>query len=103
MAYVEREPVIAAAEAILDLGGWCVLEACVDIPGQRWEARLLMFDLDPEAVADAVAGDIEVEPEHDVRLTGCDRRTLMPAPAMGAYLCYLAHATAGTLSALPAY
>jgi len=55
MASFEREPVIAAARAILDLGGWCLLEACVDIPSQRWEARLLIFDLDADAVADAVA------------------------------------------------
>jgi len=83
MASFEREPVIAAARAILDLGGWCLLEACVDIPSQRWQARLLIFDLDADAVADAVAGDIDCEPEYDVRLSGCDRRTLLPEPADG--------------------
>jgi hypothetical protein len=88
----DRPPVVRAAQSILEQGGWCVLEACVDIPSQEWETRVLIFDLVPEAVADAVIAELVDEPEHDARLTGCDRRTLCPDPSMGAHLCYLADA-----------
>lgn len=86
----EREQARAAAAWILDQGGWCVFEVCVDVPAQRWEARVVIFDLVPEAVADTVAEEIEYEPDRDARLTGCDRRTLRPEPAIGAHLCYVA-------------
>jgi CBS domain-containing protein len=89
---IERTTVLAAAQAILDQGGWCVLELCTDVPGQHWDAQVLIFDLAAEAVADAVAEEITLEPAHDARITGCHRRTLQPEPAMGAYLCYLAEA-----------
>lgn len=67
-------------------------EVCLDVPAQRWEARALIFDLQADAVADAIEAEIEAEPEHDARITGCDRRTLAPAPEMDAHLCYVASA-----------
>lgn len=96
----DRALVIRAARAILEQGGWCVLERCVDVPRQRWEPRILVFDLTPEAVADAIEEELEEELEHDARLAGCDRRTLHPAPHMGAHLCYLAPSQ-GALAYLP--
>ncbi len=90
MLPTERARTLAAAQAILDQGGWCLLEACVDVPGQCWKARILIFNLVADAVADAVCEEIEYAPELDYRLTGCDRSALRPNPAMGAYLCYLA-------------
>jgi hypothetical protein len=86
----QRADVVAAARRILDQGGWCVLEACVDVPAQRWEVAELIFDLTAEAVAEAVAEAIEEAPELDLRLSGLDQRLLEPNPAMGAYLCYVA-------------
>jgi CBS domain-containing protein len=90
----DRLRAVAGAQSILDQGGWCVLEVCVDVPAQRWEARVVIFGLTAEAVADNVATEIACESERDARLTGCDRRTLRPIPAMGAHLCYLADAQA---------
>jgi hypothetical protein len=92
-----------AAQRILDQGGWCIYEACVDIAEQHWEPRALIFDLVAGAVADAVEAEIEAEPEHDARITGCDRHTLQPSETMGTYLCYLADSrdAEGTLSLLP--
>ncbi len=91
---------IAAAQSILDEGGWCVFEVCTDVPRQRWEARVVILNPLADAVADAVAEEINREPLYDARLTGCDRRTLRPAYDMGAHLCYVAeqpaHATNGT-------
>jgi hypothetical protein len=85
---------VDAAQSILDQGGWCVLEVCTDVPRQHWEARVLIFDRVAEAVADADAEEIAYEPEYDVRLTGCDLRTLGPEPGLGAHLVYLADAPA---------
>jgi CBS domain-containing protein len=100
----DRQRVIAAAQSILDQGGWCVFEVCTDVPGQRWEARLLIFELLADAVADAVADEIDYEPFYDARLTGCDRRMLRPDAGLGAHLCYLAEqpvrATTATKPAL---
>lgn len=90
----DRHRATIAAAAILSQGGWCVFEVCVDVPRQRWEVRPVIFDLGPEAVAATVAEEIAYEPELDARLTGCDRRTLQPVPAMGAYLCYVSGAAA---------
>lgn len=67
-----------------------MLEECVDVPAQRWEARVVIFGLVAEEVADKVAVEIACESERDARLSGCDRRTLRPVPEMGAHLCYLA-------------
>lgn len=86
----ERTRVVAGAQAILDRGGWCVLEACTDVPRQRWEAQLLIFDLTAEAVADVVHDEIRDYPDRDARLTGCDRATLAPGEGMGAHLVYVA-------------
>jgi CBS domain-containing protein len=86
----DRFRAVAGAQSILDQGGWCVLEVCVDVPTQRWEARVVIFARLAEAVVDKVAEEIMVEPERDARLSGCDRRTLRPIPAMGAVLCYVA-------------
>jgi hypothetical protein len=85
----DRDRATRAAEAILWQGGLCVFEVCVDIPRQVWEARALIFDLTADGVAETIAQEIDYEPERDARLSGCDRRTLRPEPAMGAYLCYV--------------
>ena len=88
----DRSRTVEAARRILGQGGWCVYEACVDVPTQHWEPRILMFDLVAPAVADAVEAEIDDAPGQDGRLTGCDRRTLQPTEAMGAHLCYVADA-----------
>ena len=62
MPAYERSRLVLAAQAILDQGGWCVFEVCLDVPGQHWEARDLIFDLLAEAVADTVEEEIEHEP-----------------------------------------
>jgi hypothetical protein len=85
-----RARVVAGASAILQAGGWCVLEICTDVPAQRWEAQLLIFDLTADAVADVVAQEVADRPDHDARLTGCDRATLAPCAALGAHLVYVA-------------
>lgn len=36
-----------------------------------------------EVVAAAFADELAGRPTHDVRLVGCDRRSLSPVPAMG--------------------
>lgn len=89
MPSIARASVLAAAQWILDQGGWCVFEVCVDVAAQRWEARVVLFDRTPAAVADSVVREVAFEPELDARLSGCDRRTLGPAPEMGRFLCYL--------------
>ncbi len=94
-----RKNARAGAQAILDAGGWCVLEFCIDVPSQRWEVQLLIFELQAEAVAGVVSQEIHAEPGRDARLTGCDRRTLRPSPEMGVHLCYLTEPTESTLRA----
>jgi CBS domain-containing protein len=86
----DRSRAVAGAQAILDQGGWCVLEVCVDVPAQAWEARVVIFDRVAEAVADTVAEEIKYDSGLDARLSGCDRRTLRPTSAMGAFLCHVA-------------
>lgn len=86
----ERSQAVAAAQSILDQHGWCVYEACVNVPEQLWESRVLFFDLTAEGVADALEAEIQLEPEHDGRLTGCDRQMLHPEAALGPYLVYVA-------------
>jgi hypothetical protein len=66
------------------------LEVCVDVPGQRWEPRVLMCVRDPGSVADLVSQEIAREPGLDARLGGCDRRTLRPDPTMDSELCNVA-------------
>jgi CBS domain-containing protein len=88
-----RDLAVRAAESILSGRGWCVLEVCVDVPSQLWQARIVIFDLVAESVADAVQDELELEPMLDARLTGCDRRTLKPDPDLGAFLVYLAPTT----------
>lgn len=95
MRRCQRSVVIAAAEAILARGGWCVLEACTDVPRQRWEGRAVFFHRTAEAVLDAVEEELAVEPDHDARLTGCNRHTLTGDDELGAYLIYLAGAGPG--------
>jgi CBS domain-containing protein len=94
--------VIAAAQSILDQGGWCVLEACTDVPRQRWEGRAVFFHLTAEAVYEAAEEEIAVEPVYDARLTGCNRRTLHGDDQMGAHLIYIAANLAPADSAVPA-
>lgn len=85
----ERSRVFEAARRILERRGWCVYEVCVDVPAQEWEPRALFLDLTAEGVAESLAAEIELEPEHDARLTGVDRQTLRPLPGIGPDLVYL--------------
>jgi len=87
---VERTAIVAAAEEILAAGLWCVVEVCVDIPGQVWDRRLVIFREDGEGVADAVADWVEATPDLDARLSGCARDSLHVAPAAPRRLCHLA-------------
>jgi hypothetical protein len=87
MSPEERARTLDAAQRILAQGGWCVLEVCVDVPGQLWEPHLLLFDLVADAVADAVEDEVTHEPGLDARLTGYNRTTLAPDPGMGAFPC----------------
>ena len=98
----ERSRTIAAARSILDQGGWCVLEVCVDVPHQLWESRVLIFDLVPNAVADVVDEEVGHEPQLDARLTGCNRCTLQPDEGLGAFPCYLAEHPRGPAEPTPA-
>ena len=94
MLSYDRFRAVAGAQAILDQGGWCVLDVCVDVPAQRWESRVVICGRVAEAVADKVAKEIMYDSERDARLSGCDRRTLQPNPAMGAHLFYVADSLA---------
>jgi hypothetical protein len=85
-----RRRYVAAARFVLEQGGWCVLEACVDVPRQQWDPRLLICERDPEAVADACLVEIERDPQRDARLAGRHRRTLRSEPDMGAELLHVA-------------
>jgi hypothetical protein len=85
----ERSRVFEAARRILERRGWCLYEVCVDVTAQRWEARALLLDLTAEGVAEACEAEIELEPEHDARLTGVDRGTFAPLPGIGPHLVYL--------------
>ncbi|HVX33722.1 MAG TPA: hypothetical protein VHA80_11340 [Solirubrobacterales bacterium] len=87
---VERTAIVVAAEEILAAGLWCVVEVCVDIPGQVWDRRLVIFRDDGEGVADAVAEWVAVTPRLDARLAGCARDSLHAAPAAPRRLCHLA-------------
>ncbi len=95
-----RSEARAAAQAILDRGGWCVLETGQDGPLRSWDAQLLIFELDAEAVAEVVWQEVCHEPGRDLRLTGCDRRTLRPSAGLGEHVCYLAEPGAPALRAL---
>jgi hypothetical protein len=86
----ERSRVFEAARRILERHGWCLYEACVDASGQEWEPRTLLFDLTAEGVAESLAEEIELEPEHDARLTGVDRQTLLPLPGLSPGVVYFA-------------
>jgi hypothetical protein len=89
MSY-ERSRVFEAARRILERRGWCLYEVCVDACGQQWEPRTLFLDLTAEGVAEALAEEIELEPEHDARLTGVDRQTLLPLPGISPGVVYFA-------------
>jgi hypothetical protein len=99
---VERSRAIAAARAIIGQGGWCVIEACVNVPMQLWEMQLIVFGHAADLVADAVAEQVDAEPGLDLRITGCNRWTLAPDPAMGAHLCYVADTLAPAAAWAPA-
>jgi CBS domain-containing protein len=90
-----RARVVAAAQAILEQGAACVFEVCLDVPAQRWEARSLLLSRSAEAVADAVHGEIAIEPHRDARLAGCDRRTLAPAADVEPRLAYVTDTLGG--------
>lgn len=87
-----RVAMIEAAEAILERDLWCVVEVCVDVPGQVWERRLAILRRDGAGVADAVAEWVRSAPERDLRLNGCRRSDLILAPDAPTHLCYLAGA-----------
>jgi hypothetical protein len=88
-----RPDVLAAAQSIIDGGGWCGVERRVDVPTQRWETRLLVCDHAPDLVADALAEEIGYEPGSDARLAGYDRRTLVRNDAIATAVCYVAGAS----------
>lgn len=87
---MNREAIAAAAEEILEAGFWCVLEACIDIPRQVWERRLVIFRDDGDAVADVVAEWVDSMPHRDARLSGCARDSLRSVFTAPTHLCYLA-------------
>ncbi len=87
---LERADVARAAETILGRGGWCVVEVCLDVAGQRWDPRVLVCSAEAEVVVDTVFDEVRSDPTVDVRLAGCDRRTLAPDPDLGTHLCHLA-------------
>lgn len=84
------DAIATAAEEIVARRLWCVVEACVDVPRQRWEPRLIVFRREGAAVAEAVADWTRAAPHQDVRLSGCRRTDLRPAPEAPTYLCHLA-------------
>jgi hypothetical protein len=90
MRGAERERARLAAVRILERGGWCVLEVCVDAEAQRWETRELILELTADAVVDVVEFAVSDEPWLNARLTGFDRQQLCESPEMGAHVCYLA-------------
>lgn len=90
----ERARVLRAAQAILDRGEGCRFEICLDVPTQHWEARSLILSRSAEQIADAVEHEIDLEPERDARLRGCDRRTLLPSAGAEAELVYVSDAGA---------
>jgi hypothetical protein len=65
---LQRAAVARAAEAILDRGGRCVVEACLDVAGQRWDPRVLVCSTEAEVVVDAVFDEVWSDPTLDVRL-----------------------------------
>lgn len=85
-----RPDVVAAAQSIIDGGGWCGVERRVGTANQRWETRLLVCDHAPDVVADALAEEIGYEPGSDARLAGYDRRTLVRNDAIATAVCYVA-------------
>jgi hypothetical protein len=87
-----RAAIIAAAEEIIARRLWCVVEACVDVPRQRWEPRMIVLRRDGVAVAEAVADWTRSVPDQDVRLTGCRRTDLRMIPDAPTHLCYVAGA-----------
>ncbi|HET8977602.1 MAG TPA: hypothetical protein VFN87_05540 [Solirubrobacteraceae bacterium] len=85
-----RQRILAAAQTIITAGGRCLVEACADVPTQRWEPCRLVLSPSPHRVLAAVLSEIELNPTSDLRLTGCCPRTLRPLPETGAHLCHLA-------------
>jgi len=98
---LQRAAVARAAEAILDRGGWCVVEACLDVAGQRWDPQVLVCSTEAEVVVDAVFDEVWSDPTLDVRLAGCDRGTLAPDPDLGTHLCHLAAMPVAAGGAVP--
>ena len=101
MESLQRAAVARAAEAILDRGGWCVVEACLDVAGQRWDPQVLVCSTEAEVVVDAVFDEVWSDPTLDVRLAGCDRGTLAPDPDLGTHLCHLAAMPVAAGGAVP--
>lgn len=101
MPFYDRSRTVEAAQRILDHRGWCIYEVCVDVAAQKWEPRVVIFARVAEEVADAFEAEIEAEPTHDARLSGCERYTLRPEKSMGAYVCYLADADVAASSPPP--
>lgn len=87
MIAFSRSEVVSAAQAVIDAGGWCVLELCIDVPTQRWEPRLLVCNERADDVAEAVGIELVLDPACDARISGYNRCTLLREPAMGAHLC----------------
>ncbi|MGI8558768.1 MAG: CBS domain-containing protein [Solirubrobacteraceae bacterium] len=79
----------AAAEAVLEHGLWCLLEACVDVAAQRWDPCIVICEEDPDAVVAAIRAWIAGGEAHDLRLRGCDRATLVPSAQLAPVVCRL--------------
>ena len=90
MPVLSRQNLLPAIQRILDRGCWCVYEVCLDIPGQRWEPRVLICHPHADQVIEAIEAECESEPALDARVNGFDRVTLHHDEGIDAQLCYLA-------------
>jgi hypothetical protein len=86
---LDRERMVAGAQAILNGGHWCGLEVCVDPAAQRWELRAIVPRDDPEDVADAITRWLLRDDGADWRLRGCPR-SLRGQPSAIALLIHVA-------------
>lgn len=82
-----REPALRSVRAFLEAGAWCALELCSDIPAQRWQPRLIVCDGRPSFVVDAIAQELDREPNADARITAYHRARLEALPGIPSHLC----------------
>lgn len=82
--------VAPVAREILARGLWCVVEVCVDVSHQRWEPRMVICELDADAVLGAIITGIELALDDDVRLVGYRRDDLVRVDEGPIALCHVA-------------